>query len=232
MKKNTLKKILFPVVVAGVALSIALAAFANENNDDHEKNNFSPRDFGSTLEVHINDNGSVLVRGARVSSVSGNTIMATTTFGSYVVTWDVRTNNTTNIVRKQGDATVLLPQIQVGDFISFKGALDTSMAQPTVNATIIKDWNLIVENNLLEKTTFQGTLKSLPGMTAPTTFMMTINGVDFTVNVPAGISVLNGRWLVTSLANFKVGDTVRVYGAIEAGNHSVIDASVVRDTNI
>ena len=271
----------------------------------------SPQAAGSTLEVHIGNDGKVAVRGAKVTAISGSSISTSATFGAMTMNWVVNTNSSTEFLRRYGGKTTIA-EIQVGDFVSFSGMLDTTQSIPTVNAVTIKDWSIqmahtsfsgtvasidpnvmtfvlqnpnhanisvtvssstvikrgdvtigfadikvadkitktegwynnltrilkaekvevYVNKALLNKRTFEGTLKSVSASTTlPTSFMLTLGSIDFTVDVPSGISILNKDWLQTPLSTFVVGDKVRVYGAVEANNTSVVDASVVRDAS-
>lgn len=282
-------------------------------DNDHGRDNELRRASGSTLEVHINDNGKTLVRGAKVTAVSGSVITATTTFGTNVMTWTVNTTSNTQFVRKFGGVSSTA-EIQVGDFLSFSGMLSTTATGLTVDATIVKDWSIQARNdsfkgtissidattlsfvlasenrgNITVKTAtttqikkgnlvitfadlhvgdkidktdglynnltltltansvkvkadqsqgngnqnsqvFEGTLQSLSATTTPTTLALMVGGTSYTVNIPTGISILNKNWLITSLTTFQVGDTVRVYGALQSGT-TIIDASVVRDAS-
>ena len=79
MKKLSIITGFVTVVALGLMFSFAPAVHAdNDKNEEHEKERKEIKATGSTLEVHISDNGKVLVRGAKVTSVSGSTINATT----------------------------------------------------------------------------------------------------------------------------------------------------------
>jgi hypothetical protein len=270
-----------------------------------------PAAVGSTLEAHIGSDGSVLIRGAKVTAISGSVLTVTQTWGSYISTWTVNVDPSTELIRRYGGASSL-SEFSIGDFIAVKGALDTTKVSSTITAKVIRDYSIqkenanfsgsvqsvnavnqsfvlstpnrgnqtifvssstvvkqggatttfaalsvgqkitrasgvwnnltntmqsekvdIYQNNaLLNKRTFEGTLKSMSATTTlPTTFVLTVGATDFTVNVPLGISVLNKNWLTTPLSTFVIGDKVRVYGAVQPANTSVIDASVVRDAS-
>ena len=304
-----MKKIISCIAILSTVMAVSIFAVALTASAQTTAS--TPQSVGSTLEVHIYNNGTALVRGAKVSGVSGNAISATTTFGSYSINWTVGTSSSTNIIKRYGGATVI-SNIQNGDFISFSGVLNTVASQATVDATSVRDWSLQTTNStfsgtvssinatansfvlatpskgnitvniisstqftkdgttvtisnlnvgdkilqvsglydnlsqtlqastvkvyvnqgLLNERTFQGTLQSVAGTTAPTTLTVTIGSTNFTINVPVGISILNKNWLQSSLVNFKAGNTIRIYGAVEVNNNTTIDASVVRDTNI
>lgn len=283
-------------VATPVAMSIAAAG---------------PAAVGSTLEAHINNDGSVLIRGAKIIAISGTSLTVTQTWGTYVATWTVNTDPSTEIIRRYGGASSFA-EFTVGDYIAARGMLDTSKTQSTITAKVIRDYSIQRENAtftgtvqsvnssnqsfvlttpnrgnqtifvssstvvkqggatttftvlavgqkitkaagiwnnlnntmqsekvdiyqntaLLNKRTFEGTLKSLSATTSlPTTLVLSVGNTDFTVNVPAGISIIGKNWLALPLSSFVVGDKVRVYGAVEAANTSIIDASIVRDAS-
>ena len=270
-----------------------------------------PAAVGSTLEAHINNDGSVLIRGAKITAISGSSLMVSQTWGAYVSTWTINTGPSTEIIRRYGGVSSFA-EFAVGDYVAAKGMLDTTKTQSTITAKVVRDYSIqrenatfagtvqsvnsgnqsfvlatpnrgsqtifvssstvvkqggatttfaallagqkitkaagvwnnltnsmqsekvdIYQNNaLLNRRTFEGTLKSVSATTSlPTTFVMTVGTTDFTVNVPLGISVLNMNWLTTPISTFVVGDKIRVYGAVQPTNTSVIDASVVRDAS-
>lgn len=268
-----------------------------------------PAAVGSTLEAHINNDGSVLLRGAKVTAIAASSLTVTQTWGSYVSTWTVNVEPSTELIRRYGGVSSL-SEFSVGDYVATKGMLDTTKVPATINAKVIRDYSIQRENAtftgtvlsvdagaqsfvlttpnrgnqaifvssstvvkqggatttfaslavgqkiskatgvwnnlnntmqsqkvdiyqntaLLNKRTFEGTLKSMSATTSlPTTLVMTVGSADFTVNIPLGISVIGKNWLALPLSAFVVGDKVRVYGAVQPANTSVIDASIVRD---
>lgn len=311
--KKIIPLALLPILVFTIGSTVKADNDHGNNENNRGRDEEMRRASGSTLEVHINNNGKTLVRGAKVTAVSGSVITATTTFGTNVMTWTVNTTSATQFVRKFGGVSSTA-EIQVGDFLSFSGMLSTSATGLTVDATIVKDWSIQARNdsfkgtissidapnlsfvlasenrgNITIKTSattqikkgnsvitfadlhvgdkvektdglynnltltltantvkikddqnqgngtpnsqvFEGTLQTLAGTTTPTTLTLMIGGTSYTANVPTGISILNKNWLVTPLTTFQVGDTVRVYGALQSGT-TTIDASVVRDAS-
>jgi hypothetical protein len=94
-----------------------------------------------------------------------------------------------------------------------------------VQAKQVKNWSVMPQ----VKTTVEGKVATLPAATAPTTF--TLKSVDkvYTVKVSATTSVLNEKWLTSTLGGFQVDNKVRVYGVINTDN--TIDATVVGGTS-
>ena len=229
------------VLLVGPVLALARENETNDDKKEKKSENFSSsnsifgknddrhgvRSLGSTLEIQINDNGRVLVRGLKVTSISGTNITGETAFGSTTLSWIVHTDSSTKFSDK-GGKNMGFAGISIGDILSFAGLLDTTTNLLTVNATNVKNWSK--DNSMFEKHVFSGTLQTTPASTAPTSFTFTVGSTNFTVNIPTGISILGKNWLALPLSSFVAGDKVNVYGAIQASNTSVIDASVVRNT--
>lgn len=296
----------FAIIVLGLMFSFSSVVRA-DNDNKHERDKKEIHAAGSTLEVHISDNGKVLVRGAKVASVSGSNVMATTSWGASSISWTVNTSANTEMVRRYG-GKLALSEISVGDFISFQGDLAQGSSGFVVNAKVVKNWSvqkvrsdsfgsvssinataqsfaLLVGgergtitvnvlssasimkgdakavfadikvgdkvrvnglyNNLtkileaekvkiyvekIEQAVFEAKIKSISGTVVPTTFVVILNSdADVSVNIPAGISIINKNYSLVSLADFRVGDSIRIYGSREGG---VIDATVVRNVNL
>jgi len=98
----------------------------------------------------------VLVRGAKVTSVSGNTITAVSSWDSASISWNIVTDSATEFLRRFGGKSSIA-EISAGDLISFQGMLQTSSASPlTVEAKIVKDWSVQKQN-----AAFSGTVASV-----------------------------------------------------------------------
>ena len=138
-----------PFVAAAIAASLVLApviALAHNNNDrDRDRGNRAEAErvlrlAHSPLEVFINHNGKVLVRGAIVTATSTSAINATTSFGSTTLPWIIKLASTTKFVPHH-DGISSVADIAVGDVISFSGTLDTSATTLTLIARVVKDWS-------------------------------------------------------------------------------------------
>lgn len=311
-----MKRLFMFFFIGSMALSFASVASAEEAQTTAVPTAITiaangPAAVGSTLESHVNNDGSVLIRGAKITAITPTVLTVVQTWGSYVSTWTISVDPSTELIRRYGGASAI-SEFTVGDYVAVKGMLDTTKTNPTIAAKVIRNYSIqrenanfsgtvqsvnsanssfilttpnrgnqtivvssstvikqggatttfaallvgqkitkaygvwnnlnntmqaqkvdIYQNNaLLNKRTFEGTLKTLSGTTTlPTTMVITVDTKDFTVNIPAGISILGKNWLTMPLASFVVGDKVRVYGAVQASNTSVIDASVVRNAS-
>jgi hypothetical protein len=213
--------VLLAALVAGT-VGGALTAFADNNNGSGDNGGDQMKQanmVGSTLEVHIMNNGKVLVRGAKVTGISGNTVIAMTAWGSVNLNWSVVTGGATEFVRKNG-GTSSVSEISVGDFISFQGTLDTTMASPlTVAASVVKDWSIQKMNASLT-----GTVQSVN--TAAMSFVLSSNGRgNVTVMVTPTTNIMKGDALAT-LADVTVGSTVAASGVWDAVANTLAAVSV------
>ncbi len=303
IKKITLTSlaILFMAILGITGISEKAHA-ANERTDD---NKATAHILGSTLEVHIFDSGNVLVRGAKIATISGDSFTATTMWGNANIVWTVRTSSETIIIRSVGDKSDM-SELSVGDYVSFRGDLIENSSELTVKAEVVKNWSIrnqdslsgmiqkvnannnsftfmnhlrglitafvsdttivsmngnpskfseilvgknatvrglwnTVSNNLTAKevkispaeslkTIVEGKITAISDASLPTKFKMMSGSNDYTINAEKSTSILNSQWLNVEFEKFKVGDTVRVYGVINADMS--VDATVVRNTSI
>ena len=89
------------------------------------------------LEVHIANNGFVLIRNATITSISGTTIEAEITWGSSTLTWEVQTDGKTDFVRSDGEKGTLTGLTE-GNIITITGELDPTLAKATVIAETVR----------------------------------------------------------------------------------------------
>ena len=88
-------------------------------------------------EVHIANNGLTLLRGARVLSVSGSTVVVGMTWGASEFTWAVQTNYGTKFFNEQGEKDSLA-NIHVGDIVTVTGKISQGGVKPFVSADIVR----------------------------------------------------------------------------------------------
>ena len=125
----------FHFLLAGVALSAAfgLASFAHAEEASSQPG----------AHMTVANSGQVIVRGAKVTGVSGGVITATTQWGSSSLSWTVRTNGSTRFLPAGAVSTDTLRAIKIGDTVSFSGELDMSAGRFIVGASVFKDVSLI-----------------------------------------------------------------------------------------
>ncbi len=224
-----LKRIAAGIMASVMAAGIASAKPENKGREKTETRPFvtaqRPVPQPNAVSVRIGENGKTFVRSADVTGISGMTIYAVSSLGGISVPWTVQTDASTKL-RARGEGAIRIGDVRVGDQIDFDGTL-IGINPLAVKAASATDLSLDRKD---AQTTFEGTLKTVASTTVPTTLTVTIGSVDRTVMIAADTSVLTRLWAKTTLARFAIGDTVRIYGAMNSS--STIDATVVRDTNI
>src|SRR3989344_3491332 len=97
------------------------------------------------LEMHIANNGLVLLRSAKVVSVEGKTITVRTAWGSADFTWTVRTNVSHFETRSFGTRFLdrdgkkgALGSVQPGILVTISGTLDSAAEAPTIDAATVR----------------------------------------------------------------------------------------------
>jgi hypothetical protein len=99
----------------------------------------------TTLEVHIAQNGLVLLRGARIEKIQGTTLVVSTAWGSTEFNWSLETNASqygphsfgTRVMTRDG-SKLGLSELAVGDRITVTGTLDTAAQGPTIRADTLR----------------------------------------------------------------------------------------------
>lgn len=123
---------------------------------------------------------------------------------------------------KKGNSDINFSDLKVGNIVSAHGVFD-------VNAKTLQTKKITISSP--NRTTFEGgILKSLSATTTfPTIVMVRFGKYDYTVNIASDTAVLNSKFLKANLADFKIGDHIRVYGSSDG---IVIDASVIRNVSL
>jgi hypothetical protein len=210
--------------ILAVGALFAAPLFASAHGDSDNAFKKGAHSVGSTLEVSINDNNSVTVRGAKVTSISGTTLNAQTAFGSTVLSWSIRTGTNTKIIALPG-GTLALASIAVGDYVSFSGTLDTSAAGLVVNANVVKDWSQTSQKPASELQSFKGSVQSVD--VSNRKFTLQTGGAEGLITVQlATTSVITNGADSMILANLVVGDSAKTSGTYNA-NAKILVASKV-----
>jgi len=191
--------------------AVVIAPLSVSAHNDGGENKRAAHALGSTLEVRIDNDNSVIVRGAKVTAISGSVITAQTQFGSTVLSWSVQTNADTRFANR-GDGSASLAGIAVGDYISFSGMLNTAATGLSVNAKAVKDWSKPV---LQSPRAFSGTVQSVDA--ANLRFTLASGGAEgaITVKLASTTAITNGQASL-AFANILVGDKVSVKGSYDS----------------
>ena len=207
------------VAVASALTFLPVIASANEGSKDMNRPITNQR-----VEVAINASGNVLVRGAKVTGVSGSTLTVVTTAGASTLSWAVTTDSGTAFVTSGGSGSSL-GQISVGDTVSFAGALTGSGL--SVKASAVKDWTLDANERSIS-----GTVQSV---NSAGTSLVLGNGKDdgrgndndnkALIQFSAGTAVvLNG--VASTFASIQTGDKVKATGTMNADGTILTAVSV------
>jgi hypothetical protein len=98
-----------------------------------------------TEEMHIANDGLVLLRSARVVSVNGTTLTLGMSWGATAFTWEVRTAASsygsheygTRFMDQSGNK-ITLDDIQIGGLVTITGMFDDTAKVPTVDADTVR----------------------------------------------------------------------------------------------
>jgi hypothetical protein len=178
--------------------------------------------------IEIKQDGTAQIRGAKVTSVSGNAITITETLGASVLTWTVTTDSATKLESKNGKV-LAITDFTAGDVVTIKGKMQSGSALAVTATTVRNISKAITPVVVNTQQTFEGVLSVVPGAALPTSLTMTIGSTQQQVALSATTVVLNKDWTPIALSSFVAGDTVRVFGYIPA-NSSTLNAIVVRNT--
>ncbi len=200
-RKFILASSIFTIALISGLLSTTLLTLANEKD---KSGDYQPRITGSALEIHIFDNGKVLVRGAKVLSVGSSSFTAVNSWGSSTLSWTVNTGSETEFIRRYGGKSNIA-EISVGDYVSFNGVLVQTASSFTVDAKAVKDWSV-----QKARASFTGVVTGLSSSTQSFTLNAEEKGI-ITVNVTASTTIMKGTSTVL-FGEIKVGGRVRVSG--------------------
>ncbi len=91
-----------------------------------------------TREVHIANNGLILLRGARVLSISDNTIHVGMTLGASDFTWAAVTKYNSSFWKPDGTKGSI-SDINVGDIVTITGTLTGSGTEPAIDTEYVRE---------------------------------------------------------------------------------------------
>lgn len=89
------------------------------------------------IEMHIANDGLVLLRGAQVVSVSGNSVHVALLWGTSNFAWDLEITSNTKFLGSSGEKESL-SQLAVGDTVTATGMLVESGAESVVDTQYIR----------------------------------------------------------------------------------------------
>ena len=194
------------------------------------------------VEGHLNSSSDTFdVVASSVQDVSLDSDVGT--FSGTVTAVNTNANTLTLATKTDGVITVSLgnaPTITRGSLnltLSLVGAGDKILAAtgsydfPTKTLTA-NGITIFQDPAQFTSRTFTGTFKSAEGTSLPTSLIVTINGKDYTVRLGKTSSVLTGGKKPVVLSRFVTGDPLRIYGKRVESLDPIIEAEVVRNTNL
>lgn len=103
----------------------------------------------------------------------------------------------------------------------------------TEHATLVADKVQIkTDTATLNKRIFEGSVTVAAGSSTPTTIGFSSGGKSYTVTIASNTTLLSKNWNPITLSQIVLGHAVRIYGAVQVANQTIIDAYIVRDTSI
>jgi len=91
----------------------------------------------SMREMHISNNGLILLRGTRVISISGSVVRVGMAWDDASFTWTIKTDSRTDFFTSEGEKTTLTG-IHVDDVVTLTGRLISGGAEPTIHAEFVR----------------------------------------------------------------------------------------------
>ena len=174
----------------------------------------------------VNADGKALVRGAKVTGVSGADINATLALGGATLNITLHTDGATKFYNRAGK-TELISDIAVGDILTAGGTVAGNGL--TLNAAAVKDFTGAVEN-----VSVSGKIDSI-NLSALSFFLnksRSANGDDRKIEVKTSSTTaftINGA--ASAFASLLQGDKVKVDGSLNAEG-TVLTATAVSATHI
>ncbi len=228
--KNIVKGIAVASLLVGMAVVLPVAAKADNNGSDsnslfvNAQASVKAAGLGllkldSSTGAVIGANGSVRVLGAKVVSVSGSQISATSAFGNSALNFVVNTDANT----KLNGSNSAVSSLKAGDNISFSGTMSSSTSSSIVVAADHLVSRAFIGSPEV-KTNFEGQITAVN--TADSSFSLKLrSGVTVKVVSPAGIAItLDGS--ASSLASLSVGQEAKITGTLSSDG-TVITASKI-----
>lgn len=222
MKK--LSRILGVPLLAALVLVSSVPAFASADSGKSERS--FPFLSLERASFAANADGKTLVRGAKVTSVSGADINATLALGGATLNVTIHTDGSTKFYNRAGK-TELISDIAVGDILTAGGTASGNGL--TLNAAAIKDFTGAVEN-----ISVSGKIDSI-NLSALSFFLdksRSGNGDDKKIEVKTtGGTAFTINGVASAFASLLQGDKVKVDGSLNAEG-TILTATAVSATHV
>ncbi len=178
----------------------------------------SALEIGSTTKLHVQENGTVHVAGAEVTSVAGNIINAVTRFKDSVINMTITTNASTTIAANNSK-TATTADVKVGDKITISGVLTSFGSTINLTATKIRDI-----------TSMQYWRSKSGNITAvsPATGSFTIKHgtTNLVIQTTASTTIKLANNATGTISTLTVGDKVKVSGFLRSDNSALVASTI------
>lgn len=140
----------------------------------------------------------------------------------------ITVNVATSTQFSKGTRTIDLEHVRTGDRIS-KTSGDYNLSSKTLEA---KNIVVYIDPNTFKPKLFIGKLIEAPTYSDAVSMKVSVNKTPYTVFLNNNVAIMRNNKSTTTLQRFVVGDTLRLYGAIREIDEPIIDAEVIRNTNL
>lgn len=142
---ETFFKISLIILISGFAIFAFTYFLPRTEIVKAEEVEWIPHSGKSMIEVHIANDGLVFLQGARVESVSKQTIIVSTSWKATELLWTINTNGSdyggrhfgTDYFDSKGNR-IKMKDIRVGEIVLISGIFDVNQIVPTIKANVIR----------------------------------------------------------------------------------------------
>jgi hypothetical protein len=166
----------------------------------------------SVPNVSIAGNGQAMVKGARVTAITTDSITAVTEWGSTNIPWTIEITGNTRFTPEFEHQT-LREMVQVGETIGFNGTIDHKTHPLTVYATSVRNESVLQAGTVLD-----GTLLAA----VENGFVIQTDDGTSTVRIGTG-TIMTKEGNRTTPHDLTPGDTIKAFGTLNVRSR-VLDA--------
>lgn len=194
---------------------VSSAIFFNGSAETHLSRGESPR------EVHIDESGEVLVRGAQITSHTDTTMTVTNEWGDASLSWTLLIDADTDLVDVR-NRSLASEAFDDGDTVSFSGTINNDASGLSVEAEVIKNWS---DENSQPEARLTGTVASID--VDDRTFELDVRDDEDVVVVVTDDTRVKGNDDEQLFAMLRVDDRATVSGSYDEGDEIVAAEQIV-----
>jgi hypothetical protein len=155
----------------------------------------------SISQVSVASNGSVQIKGATITKISGNEITAVTQWGAAKMTWRIYVSGSTRFI-PQAESKVAIKALKTGHVIGFSGTMDPNAALPTVYAGSLRNETVLQASVVLGG--------SVIAVRDNEVLIQTQNGTSTILASSGTITTMDGN--AASLSDIATGTEIKAFG--------------------